>query len=668
MILLAAALLATVVHLAGDSTLDDRSRGTSSVPCASWGSELGRLMTAGNGVRNLACGGFSTVGFERKGRWRGLVEGVRAGDFVIIQFGHNDQKRSCDYDVRERWADPKTTFRDNVRRWVAEVRAKGAFPILCSPICRGTFDAEGKRLVDVEHRTEGVCLRSYRDAMKELSDELACDFVDMNDLTHDHLEAIGKEAAMKYFVISTKVYRSRDGEPEKDVSHPIDTGARAFARLFIEDVRARALPVARLFARRDFRVTDYGAVASDRFSEETVKTNTAAFARAFAAAERAGGGRIIVPRGVWSSGSIRFRSFCELHLEDGAEIVFSQDPTDCLPAVHTTWEGMECQNYCPLVYAYGCTNVALTGRGTLRGYAGDWQDSGWFPWVAQENGIRDSRLQLYTWGAEDHPVEKREIWRRPNANTRPQLIQFNRCTGVTLDGFTVRGSPFWTIHLYMCRDSYVNGLDVRAHGANNDGIDIEMSKMTFVENCRFDQGDDGVVIKSGRNRDAWRLACPTEGVFVRDCDFVDAHTLLGVGSEISGGVKNVRMVDCTIADVNRVIYIKTNRRRGGTVEGIFVDGVKAGKASDAVFAVGTDVLYEWADFPDYEQRITKICDIDVRNVVCEEAERRVKIEGDARLPVENVRLADIRVGKVRADDLVVNATNVVIDGKAVPAK
>ena len=584
--------LAATLFFAGDSTLDDNGFRH---PYRSWGRETEFSMKAGNAVGNFAQGGASTKSFLADGRWAKLIVAVKPGDFVLIEFGHNDQKKSTPFYLEKRYADPNGLFREIVRGWVREIREKGATPILASPICRGQFEKDGVRVVDGG-------LGAYRDAMREMSAELGCDFVDMNTLTRRLMERVGRKETEKFFVISTGLVRSKDGEPAQDVSHPIKAGAEAFAKLFIDDVKARKLSVAALFRDRDFSIADYGAKPDG-------SKCTAAFAATFAAAERAGGGRVIVPRGKWFTGAIRFRSNCELHLADGAKVVFSQDPDDYLPAVHTSWEGMECRNYCPLVYAYCCTNVAISGTGLLKGYEGEWKNTKWYPWVPQTNGVKAARLQLYTWGATDHPVEKREIWRMKNAHTRPHLVQFNRCRNVRWSGFRVCNSPFWTLHLYMCRDVSVRGLDVCAHGNNNDGIDVEMSRDVLIERCRFDQGDDGIVIKSGRNRDAWRLATPTENVFVRDCEIVNGHTLLGIGSEISGGVRNVLMKDCTAGSIYRVFFLKTNRRRGGFLEDIVCENVSVKRAEFSVFEIDTDVLYEWADFPDYENRTTRIRNI-----------------------------------------------------------
>lgn len=238
------------LFFAGDSTLDDHGRslcGLMQYPNQSWGTTLQAAMVDGCVVRNYARSGASTKSFEASGVWKQLVDDVRPGDFVAIEFGHNDQKRGTEFYLKNRWSDPKGLFREIVRRWVGEVRAKGATPILLSPICRGTFDAAGKKLVDTTHASDGVCLGSYRDAMRELSEELGCSFVDMNTLTKDLMERLGKEASMQFFVISTGIVKGRDGEPSKDITHPVRAGAEAFAKLFLDDVKARKLPVAALF-------------------------------------------------------------------------------------------------------------------------------------------------------------------------------------------------------------------------------------------------------------------------------------------------------------------------------------------------------------------------------------------------------------------------------------
>ena len=230
--------------LAGDSTLDDYGR-KSRGPYASWGTTLEKSMKPGCKVDNYARSGASTKSFIASGQWAKLVAAIKPGDFVGIQFGHNDQKWSNPFYTEKRFADPNGLFRENMRKFVAEIRAKGGKPVLMSPIVRGTFGKDGKLRDGVDKK--GISLGSYAKAMQELSVELKTEFVDMNRLTHDLLEKVGKDESMKFFVISTGYVKGKDGEPSKDVTHPIAAGAEAFAKLFIEDVKARKLEVATLF-------------------------------------------------------------------------------------------------------------------------------------------------------------------------------------------------------------------------------------------------------------------------------------------------------------------------------------------------------------------------------------------------------------------------------------
>ncbi len=401
------------------------------------------------------------------------------------------------------------------------------------------------------------------------------------------------------------------------------------------------------FPDRDFPITRYGAREGDKGSV------THAIAVAMEKAHRAGGGRIVIPAGEWLTGAIHFRSNVNLYLSEGATLVFSDDPNDYLPAVQSSWEGLECMNYSPLIYAFDCQNIAITGSGKLRSLMDTWT-----VWSERPQAHLEASTQLYAMAATDVPVEKR-IMTDGEAHMRPQLIQFNRCTNVRLEQFQIENSPFWTIHMLLCRDGYVNGVKVYAHGHNNDGIDIEMSRHFIIENCEFDQGDDAVVIKSGRNRDAWRLNTPTEDIVVRNCTIVNGHALLGIGSELSGGVRNVFMSHChSQGAVKQVLQIKTNHRRGGFVEGIYVDDIQTHNTL-RVLAVYTDVMYQWrALVPTYEERITRIGDIHVSNVTCDNTQVIYEILGDAREPVRGVEFRNVTV-KTVTDFL--SAANNVID-------
>lgn len=407
-----------------------------------------------------------------------------------------------------------------------------------------------------------------------------------------------------------------------------------------------------IFPERDYVITDFGAVA------DTMYVNTEAIKQAVQACSKAGGGRVVIPAGEWVTGPIHLANNVNLHLKKDALVRFTDNPKDYLPAVMTTWEGMECYNYSPLVYAYNCENVAITGEGTLAPKMETWKK--WFKRpIAHMNALK----KLYTMASTDVPVQQRQMAVSEN-NLRPHLIQFNRCRNVLLDGFKIRQSPFWTIHFYLCDGGIARNLDVYAHGHNNDGIDLEMSRNILIEKCKFDQGDDGVVIKSGRNQDAWRLNTPTENVVIRDCHIVNAHTLLGIGSEMSGEVRNIYMHHCEAQDsVFRLFFAKTNHRRGGFIENIWMKNVRAGRMQ-RIMEVDTDVLYQWRDLvPTYKDSVTTIRDLYMDSVCVNRAEVILDLKGDERLPINNVSVKNIYV-KELTDSVkyVKNARNIILEG------
>lgn len=407
------------------------------------------------------------------------------------------------------------------------------------------------------------------------------------------------------------------------------------------------------FPQKDFPITRYGAKAGD------VKANTAAFQKAMAACSKAGGGRVVVPAGEWLTGPVHFKDNCLLYLSEGSRLVFEDDPALYLPAVHTTWEGTECMNYSPLIYAFDCKNVGIAGSGLINPKMDFWRT-----WFARPEAHMQATRQLYAMCSTGIPVEHRRM-DEGEANMRPHLIQFNRCTNVQLADFEIRDSPFWTIHLYMCKDAWVHGLKVYAHGHNNDGIDIEMTQHILVEDCTFDQGDDAVVLKSGRNQDAWRLAMPTQDVVVRNCNVIQGHCLLGIGSEMAGGVRRVYMHDCHLTDsAYRLLYLKTNHRRGGFIEDITMEKV-TGIRMQSVFEIDTDVLYQWREIvPTFETAITRIRNINLIDAECQQTDVIYKVNGDQRDPVQGINLVNIHVGTVtkNINDLVnvkdINVQNV----------
>ena len=385
------------------------------------------------------------------------------------------------------------------------------------------------------------------------------------------------------------------------------------------------------FPLNKFCITDYGARTGVAFKV------TRSIERAIFACSEAGGGRVIIPPGWYLTGAIHLKSGVELHLEPGAVLEFTDEPKDYLPAVRVSWEGVECLGYSPLIYAYGCTNIAITGSGMLRA-----RTALWTRWAEElKPSSRELGRKMEEWGRDGVPVEDRNLTAYPNGGKRPHGIEFNRCQNIRLEGFKVREMPFWTIHLFHSADILCRGLDIVNHIANSDGIDIDSTKNVLIENCMLDQGDDGFVMKSGRDHDGRRLACPTENVIIRNCKIRFAHVLLGCGSELSGGIRNVFLHDCELTDCYRGFYVKTNPNRGGFVENVWFKNVHARSCAQLVA-----IRCTYGMRTDGDVHLTKISGIHVEDVCCQTADVGIQLLGDARLPARDVSLKNVHVGAV----------------------
>lgn len=381
-------------------------------------------------------------------------------------------------------------------------------------------------------------------------------------------------------------------------------------------------------------IVDFGAVQGDK------DKTSQAIAKAIAKANKMGGGTVVIPKGEWLTGKIHFKSNVNLHLDEGAVLLFSEDPKDYLPAVNSTWEGYECLNYSPLVYAYQCKNIAITGKGELKAKMDVWKQ-----WFKRPKGHMESLKRLYNLASYNKPMKERQMV-NDSANFRPQFIQFNRCENILMDGVSITNSPFWTIHPFLSKNIVLRNLKVYAHGHNNDGVDPEMSQNMLIENCVFDQGDDAIAIKSGSNQDAWRLHTPSKNIVMRNCTVKNGHQLVAIGSELSGGVENVFIDKCIVVDgakLNHLLFIKTNERRGGYVSNIYMSNIVSGKIDQGILGIETDVMYQWRDLvPTIERRLTPIKNVYLENVKATNVKFISRVLGQKELPVENVFLTNVK--------------------------
>jgi polygalacturonase len=430
----------------------------------------------------------------------------------------------------------------------------------------------------------------------------------------------------------------------------------------VPDILNRIVPPR--FPSRDFVIGRYGARAGTDVSR--------ALTRAIDACHRAGGGRVVVPAGDYLTGPIHLKSNVDLHVSAGATLRFVQDPAR-YPVVFTRWEGVELMNYSPLIYAFECENVALTGAGTLDGQA-DWDH--WWPWKGKPRSGQPSdrsqpdvpapqvadRNQLIQQGEQGVPVAQRVYG--PGHYLRPSFVEPYRSRNVLIEDVTIQNAPFWVMHPTLCTNVTVRRVKVISHGPNNDGCDPESCRDVLIEECLFDTGDDCIALKSGRNADGRRLNTPVENVVVRGCEMKDGHGGITIGSEISGGARNVFAEKCRLDSPNleRGLRMKTNTLRGGVIENVYVRDIEIGTVSFAPIEI--DLRYEPRDSGNFLPL--------VRNVVVERmrsARSRygLYIRGLEQAPVRDIVVRNSAFRGVAEGHLIEGAVHVNLDGLIVEA-
>jgi polygalacturonase len=407
------------------------------------------------------------------------------------------------------------------------------------------------------------------------------------------------------------------------------------------DILRRIKPPA--FPARTLNITAHGATADGRDC-------TAAFRAAIDACHRAGGGRVVVPAGRFVTAALRLRSNVDLHVSAGATIAFSQDASGYLPLVLTRFEGVELMNYSPFIYALDETNVAVTGDGTLDGQA-DAQH--WWAWRA---GQVPARTRLIELAAANTPVSERQFGDGPS-RLRPSFIQPYRCTNVLIDGVTIVNSPMWEVHPVLCSNVTVRGLTIRSHGPNNDGCDPESCRDVLIEKCSFDTGDDCIAIKSGRNDDGRRLHTPIENVVIRDCEMRDGHGGVVIGSEISGGARNIFAERCRMDSprLDRALRFKNNAARGGVIERVAMRDVTVGEVAEAV--ITADFYYEEGTKGGFTPVLR---DVDVRNVTSRKSKYAFLLRGFANAPISDIRVSNCTFDGVGTPDLLEGVRDLVL--------
>lgn len=401
-------------------------------------------------------------------------------------------------------------------------------------------------------------------------------------------------------------------------------------------IRQIKLPRIGLFT---VQITKFGAKG------DSITDCKPAFDKAMRLCNKNKGGIITVPRGIYTlNGPIHFVSNVRLHLQPGAVIRFADTPRYYLPVVLTSWEGTMLYNYSPLIYAFNCHDIAITGEGTIDGEG----SRVWNSFKAKEGS---DKLLSREMNHNSLPVSERQFGE--NHYLRPQLIQFVNCKNILIEDIKIEDSPFWCLHLLKSESVTVRGVKYHALNHNNDGIDPEYSKNILIENIQFNNGDDNIAIKAGRDHEGRANgSTPSENIVIRNCTFKGLHGVV-LGSELSAGIRNVFVRDCKSGGyLKRGIYFKTNADRGGFIKNIEVRNIELDRVEDCLY-VTANYQGEGSGFA------TEISDVVFSNIFCRNvSETGIVLQGYAQNKIKNVLFDHIEIQSAKYGMTITNTYGV----------
>lgn len=427
--------------------------------------------------------------------------------------------------------------------------------------------------------------------------------------------------------------RSQQGNPY----YPQDTIAPIIAPFEMPDMKRPVIPSAK------FDIRDYGAL------EGGLMKNTAVIQKAIDKAEEAGGGTVLIPRGKWLTGALHLGNHINLYISRDAELLFSQDFNDYLPVVFSRHEDIECFKYSAFLYAEGKHDIAITGEGVLNGQGRPW-------WDLKESG-KDAEKRLAEMASRDVPVKDRVFDGSPGRQLRPAFFQPVRCQNVLVEGVSFLYGAFWTITPTYCDNVIIRKVHITTEGPdghtpNGDGVDPSSCRNVLIENCDFDTGDDCVAIKSGRDRDGLLVGVASENIVVRYCRGARGHGGIVIGSETSGGIRNVYAFDCRFNGTDRIVRIKTARGRGGVIENMWFRDIEGkGITSEAIHL---NMLYTGTRLPAQQvsEGTPRIRNVHFKNISCASGKSyAIEMLGLPEMQIENVELEGIHMNTAKGMNL-----------------
>lgn len=666
------------IFLIGDSTCANKN--PYDAPETGWGQVLPELFTNAVEIQNHAVNGRSTKSFRNQGLWKKVYDQLRKGDYVFIQFGHNDQKESD----TTRYAAAQTDYRKNLIRYIEETQAKGATPVILTPVMRRKFDESGK-FVD-QHGEYPVVVR-------EIAKQYNITLIDMHASSQKIIEQHGVEGSKKIFMnIAAGIY-PKFPKGLEDNTHFTYYGAKLMAGLAADglvstgnplrnflkktefnDKYAYELPLTYrpVFRKDTFNIARYGA------KPDGLTVNTKAINQTIELCNAAGGGTVFVPKGLWVTGPIVLKSNVNLHLEKGALLQFSKNYDD-YPIVLTTWEGQDSYRCQAPLWGVDLENIAITGEGVLDGGGDVWraikrekQTAGQWANLIKSGGVTDEKQN--NWYPSEKSLKGNMI---PNAGRilngvkptpeelasykdflRPNMLSLTRCKNIIIEGVTFQNSPAWTMHPLLCEHISVKNVTVKNYwyAQNSDAIDLESCRNGVLEGCTFDTGDDGITIKSGRDEQGRKRGVPTENFIIKDCIVYHAHGGFVIGSEMSGGVRNMFISDCTFMGSDVGLRFKTARGRGGIVENIYVNNINMTEipgeailfdmyyaAKDPVRADGKENELPTIKAEPLNEGTPQFKDFYIKNIVCKGAETAILIRGLPEMAIKNINIENAMI-------------------------
>lgn len=661
------------IFLVGDSTMANKK--AIDAPETGWGQVFYRLFTDAVEIQNHAMNGRSTRSFRTLGHWKAVHDQLRKGDFVFIQFGHNDQKVGDTL----RYAEAQTDYRANLERYIRETEAKGAVPVILTPVMRRKFDENGK-LVDQ--------LGEYPAVAREVAQKHRLTLIDMHAASWKILEEQGEKSSKKIFMHYPGGVFPKFPDGISDNTHFSPYGAALMANTVADELMKQLHPLRNFlkksvypetweyqlpvtyepyFRKDTFNIVRYGAKA------DGITLNTGAIAQAIDQANAAGGGTVLIPAGVWLTGPLKLKSNVNLHLQRGALLQFSNN-RDHYPVVETTWEGQKAFRCHAPVWAVGQENIGITGEGIMDGSGEVWKqvkknkltstqwrklvESGgvlgkngdaWYPSEQSRYGNEDAKEWANLWA----PGRTKEDYIAIRDFLRPNMISITECENVLLEGVTFQNSPAWTLHPLLTNHITIRHVHVRNpwFGQNNDALDLESCRYGVVDGCTFDTGDDAITIKSGRDEQGRKRGVPTENIIVKNTTVFHAHGGFVIGSEMSGGVKNLYVNNCSFLGTDIGLRFKTKRDRGGVVEKIYISDIAMNSIPGE--AILFDMYYEAKDpvpldgdkneLPEIKAEpvndgTPQFRDFHIRNVVCHGAATAILLRGLPEMNIKNITI------------------------------